>query len=53
MTKKIFTRKLAVYLRERGFRIIGTEPNRWHPQYDVFLFEETPELLEAMNNYKV
>lgn len=52
MTKKIFTRKLAVYLRERGFKIIGKEVNRYNPEFDVYLFEDTPELRNAMNNYK-
>lgn len=51
MTKKIFTRKLAVYLRERGFKIIGTEVNFKHPEYDVWLFENTPELTEAILMY--
>lgn len=51
MTKKIFTRKLAVYLRERGFKIISTEVNFKHPEYDVWLFENTPELTEAILMY--
>lgn len=51
MTKKIFTRKLAVYLRERGFKIVGTEVNFKHPEYDVWLFKNTPELTEAILMY--
>ena len=51
MTKKIFTRKLAVYLRECGFKIIGTEVNFKHPEYDVWLFKNTPELTEAILMY--
>lgn len=52
MIKKIFTRKLAVYLREHNFKIIGTEVNFKHPEYDVWLFEDTPELRKAMDNYR-
>lgn len=51
MTKKIFTRKLAVYLRECGFKIVGTEVNFKHPEYDVWLFENTPKLTEAILMY--
>lgn len=51
MTKKIFTRKLAVYLRERGFKIVDTEVNFRHPQFDVYVFEDTPELTEAILEY--
>lgn len=51
MTKKIFTRKLAIYLREKGFRILKTEVNFKYPQYDVFVFEDTPELLDAILEY--
>lgn len=50
--KKIFTRKLAVYLREHGCKIVGTEVNRHKPEFNVYLFEDTPELVKAMNNYK-
>ena len=52
MTKKIFTRKLAVYLREHGFKIIGTEVNFKNPKFDVYLFEDTPELIQAILSYK-
>lgn len=51
MTKKIFTRKLAVYLRECGFKIVGTEVNFKHPQFDVWLFEDTPKLGQAILKY--
>lgn len=45
--KKIFSSRVANQLCHRGFWIIGTEPNMIKPQYDVFLFEETDELLAA------
>ena len=46
-----YSSKLAGYLRQRGFKIIGTAPNMKKPQYDVFLFEDTPELRAAVNDY--
>ena len=33
--QKIFSKKLALELRKRGFKIIGTEPNYKYPQFDV------------------
>lgn len=51
MSKKIFTRKLAVLLRERGFKIIRTEVNFKMPRFDVYVFEDTPELTEAILDY--
>ena len=50
--KKIFTKKLAIYLRKKGFRIVGTEVNYKYPQYDVYVFKDTPELRNAMSNFR-
>lgn len=47
--KKVFSSKIANELCHMGFWIIGTEPNMIKPQYDVFLFEATDELLEAFD----
>lgn len=47
-TKKIFSRKLAVELRRKGFQIVGTEPNTYKPQFDVYLFNDTAELKAAI-----
>jgi len=51
-TKKVFTKKLAIYLRECGFKILDTEVNYKYPKFDVYIFEDTPELTEAILNYK-
>ena len=48
---KCFSAKLANYLKKQGFYIIGTEANMKKPQYDVFLFEDTKELREAVSKY--
>lgn len=51
MEKLIFTRKMALYLRQRGFQIIRTEPNWCKPQFDVYVFADTPALREAISDY--
>ena len=51
MTKKIFSRKLALYLRERGCKIIGTEVNKHKPNLDVYLFEDGEKLQAELANY--
>lgn len=47
--KKIFNRKLALALREKGCEIIRTEPNKLKPQFDVYIFIDTPMLHEALD----
>ena len=46
---KIYTRWLAFELRKRGFPILKTEINEYHPQFDVWLFEDSPELQAAIS----
>lgn len=48
-TYKIYTRWLAFALRKQGFKIIGTDINEYHPQFDVWLFEDSPELQAAIS----
>lgn len=49
--KKIYTRKVAYDLRKMGFKILKTEPNERKPEFDVYLFEDTPEFQEAFGEY--
>lgn len=51
MTKKIFSRKLAIYLREHGCKIIGTEVNKHKPNLDVYIFEDGDLLQSALEKY--
>ena len=51
MTKKIFSRKLAIYLREHGCKIIGTEVNRHKPNFDVYIFEDNETLQSTLEDY--
>lgn len=37
----IYTRWLAVELRKRGFKILRTEINQFHPQFDTYVFENS------------
>ena len=48
---KCYSSKLAGYLRQNGFEIIGKEVNLKKPQFDVFLFEYNHELRQFVNAY--
>ena len=50
-TKKVFSRRLAVFLREHGCKIVGTEVNFKRPEFDVWLFEDDERLREAFELY--
>lgn len=49
--KKVFSRRLAVFLREHGCKIVGTEVNFKRPEFDVWLFEDDERLREAFELY--
>lgn len=49
---KVFSKKLAYELRLQGFPCYGTEPSEKFPQYDVYLFPDTPKLREAVEAYR-
>jgi len=51
--KKIFNRRLALALRQRGCEIIRTEPNRTKPQFDVYIFNDNPKLHKALDEVMV
>ena len=44
----IYMPRIAAALRELGFPIIKVSPNIKKPQYDVYWFEDTPELHKAI-----
>lgn len=48
-TKKVYSSKIAGLLCRQGFKVIKTEINPKKPWLDVFVFEETPELLQAFD----
>ena len=47
-TFKVFTKRLAIKLREQGFKIVRTEVNNKKPQFDIYCFEDSEELREAI-----
>ena len=46
---RVYTRWLAYELRKQGFKIIGTDINEYHPEFTVWIFQETPDFLNAFN----
>ena len=48
MYYKIYTRRIAYLLRQKGFKIVKTEINKNHPQFDVYIFLNSPELQAAL-----
>ena len=47
-TKRIFTKRLAVFLRQNGCKIIRTEVNFKKPEHDVYVFEDTDRLQDLI-----
>lgn len=50
--KEIYSMKMATYLRRLGFKIESVEVNPYKPEFNMWLFKDTPELRVAMYNYK-
>lgn len=48
----IKTIAMTKFLTDKGFEIVDTLPNIFEPKKVVWLFKNTPELLEAMSKYK-
>ena len=46
--KTIFTKWVAYELRKQGFPIERVEINPNKPQFDCWVFKETPELINAL-----
>ena len=46
--KIIYTKRLAYELRKQGYPIVRVEVNPNKPQFDCWVFEETPELIQAL-----
>ena len=52
MYKQIFSLRLAGYLMYNGFRIRRIHHNLKERDKDIYLFDDTPELENAMLDYK-
>jgi len=44
----IYMPRIAAALREMGFKLIKVSPNIKKPQYDVYWFEDTAALRQAL-----
>lgn len=44
----IYMPRIAAALREMGFKIVKITPHCKKPQYDVYWFEDTKELRDAL-----
>lgn len=51
MLIKIFTLKMAKYLIKRGFYCKNVRPNPDKPWFNIYEFEDTPDLRAAMTEY--
>lgn len=51
MEKIIYSKKLALYLRKQGFELLRTDINENFPQFNVFIFKDSPDMQRAINNY--
>lgn len=49
---KIFSLRLARVLCDQGFKMIGTVPNAHKPWYDVYVFEDSDALRQAVSIYQ-
>ena len=47
--KVIYMPWIAAQLREQGFKLLKTGVNPHKPQFDTYIFEETPEFLKAFD----
>lgn len=47
----VYSKKLALLLRQKGFTILYTEPNRRWPQYDVYFFRDDAALQLELEQY--
>lgn len=48
-TFTVYMPYFAAELRKKGFKIIKVVPNEKKPQFDAYIFEDTPELQRAFS----
>lgn len=47
----VYSQKVAGHLMERGFVLVEMRPDRLNPQRNVFFFQDSPELRQAISDY--
>lgn len=45
---RIYTKRIALELRKKGFYIFGVEPNENFPQFNVYLFKDSPAFRQTL-----
>lgn len=48
---RVYTRKMTEYLTSKNFHFIRTVQDVFHPAFLNWMFEDTPELQQAIQNY--
>lgn len=51
-TVRIYTRRMALYIKSKGINEIGVAQDKKKPEFINWIFVDTPELREAMDEYK-
>lgn len=47
--KVIYSRRVIIELRKRGFEILRKEPNPYKPEFDTYIVEDTEALNKALS----
>lgn len=50
-TIQIYTRRMALFIQSKGIKPVGTVPDENKPEFLNWLFENTPEVRDAMAEY--
>lgn len=48
----VYTKKLANYLCRKGYKVIGYDINNQKPWLNVFIFDDSKELRNEVENFK-
>ena len=48
-TRVVKNRRIAYELRKLGYKILRTEPNKFRPELDVYIFKNEKGLKEELN----
>lgn len=48
----IYNQKLAGFLMLKGFKLVGTEPNKDFKNMNVYKFNNTPKLRQAIDEFQ-
>lgn len=49
----VFSNRMAGYLMQKGFVLLGVFPHRYQPGRNVYRFCDTPALHDAIDQYQI